>query len=126
MENLEPKIMKYVPAVKKHMISAAWIDGDGYWIELKDGFNAGRMDVSGCHTIHEETINDLRYQITGIDVDRQNPPEVKIVYSPLQGAELYYVEYAGEVIMECLGKDEVEELTWEKIEKLCQEIGGFV
>lgn len=66
---IDPKIMRYVPKKYKHTISAAWKDSDGYWITLKDGYNAGRMDNGGCHTIHEDTIKDLKYQIAGIEVD---------------------------------------------------------
>lgn len=63
-------IMKYIPKSKRHTIESCWKDSDGYWITLKDGFNAGRMDNGGCHTIHEDTIAELRYQIAGIEVDR--------------------------------------------------------
>lgn len=66
----DPKIMKYIPKKKQHTIEAAWRDSDGYWITLKQGFNAGRMDVGACHTIHEDTIAELRYQIAGIEIDR--------------------------------------------------------
>ena len=66
----DAQIMKYIPKSKRHMIESCWKDSDGYWITLKDGFNAGRMDVGGCHTIHEDTIAELRYQIAGIEVDR--------------------------------------------------------
>ena len=66
----DPQIMKYIPKFKQHTIESCWKDSDGYWITLKVGFNAGRMDVGGCHTIHEDTIAELRYQITGIEVDR--------------------------------------------------------
>ena len=62
---LESKIMKYVPKSKTEAIEEAWIDCDGMWIVLKDGWNADRMD-SNCHTIHEDTIKDLRYQVAGI------------------------------------------------------------
>lgn len=65
----DPKIMKYIPKSKRHTIESCWRDSDGYWITLKDGFNAGHMDVGGCHTIHEDTIAELRYQIAGIEVD---------------------------------------------------------
>ena len=35
------------------------------WITLRDGWEASRTD-SGCRTIHEDTISDLKYQIAGI------------------------------------------------------------
>lgn len=68
-KGLDPQVMKYIPKSKQHTIAACWRDSDGYWITLKDGFNAGRMDNSGCHTIHENTIAELRYQIAGIETD---------------------------------------------------------
>ena len=66
----DAQIMKYIPKSKRHTIESCWKDSDGYWITLKDGFNAGRMDNGGCHTIHEDTIAELRYQIAGIEIDR--------------------------------------------------------
>ena len=68
-KGLDPQVMKYIPKSKQHTIAAYWRNSDGYWITLKDGFNAGRMDNSGCHTIHENTIAELRYQIAGIETD---------------------------------------------------------
>ena len=62
---LSKKIMKYVPKSKIEAIKDAWIDDDGMWIVVKTNWNADRMD-SCCHTIHEDTIKDLRYQIAGI------------------------------------------------------------
>ena len=59
------KIMSYVPKSKKEAIEDAWEDSDGIWIILKDGWNADRMDYD-CHTIHEDTVRDLRWQIAGI------------------------------------------------------------
>ena len=70
-DEIDDRILKYVPKSKHKAIRAAWQDSDGYWITLKDGYNAGRMDNSGCHTIHEDTISDLRYQIAGIEVDER-------------------------------------------------------
>lgn len=61
----DEKIMKYVPKSKAEAVEDAWIDSDGMWIVLKDGWNADRMDFC-CHTIHEETVAELRYQIAGI------------------------------------------------------------
>ncbi|MBQ9531642.1 MAG: DUF3849 domain-containing protein [Eubacterium sp.] len=91
---IDERIMKYVPKAKQKAINAAWRDADGYWIELKDGYNAGRMDNSGCHTIHEETITELRYQIAGIEVDKaywedkqmpENNATESIIYSSTNG-----------------------------------------
>ena len=62
---MDEKIMKYVPKMKREAIYDAWEDSDGMWIMLKEGWNADRMDYN-CHTIHEDTIKELRYQIAGI------------------------------------------------------------
>lgn len=60
--------MKYIPKSKLAAIDEAFIDSDGYWIFLKAGYTASRTDYH-CHVIHEDTIADLRYQITGITED---------------------------------------------------------
>lgn len=81
---IDPKILKYVPKAKQEAISSAWHDEDGYWITLKDDWNADNMDVD-CHTIHEDTIKELRYQISGIN-RREDPDTAHMVYMP--GLEL--------------------------------------
>jgi hypothetical protein len=65
MKMLEPKIMKYVPKSKAEAIKDAWVDDDGMWITLKEGWNADRTDAE-CRTIHEDNLKELRYQIAGI------------------------------------------------------------
>ena len=58
-------LMKYIPKSKRQAIRDSFHDSDGYWIFLKEGWNADRMD-SECRVIHEDFISDLRYQIAGI------------------------------------------------------------
>ncbi len=58
-------LLKYVPLSKRDSVRDAYVDCDGYWICLNEGWEASRMDA-GCRTIHEDTISDLRYQISGI------------------------------------------------------------
>lgn len=58
-------IMKYIPKSKREAIRDAYRDEDGYWICLKEGWEASRTD-SECRVIHEDHISDLRYQIAGI------------------------------------------------------------
>lgn len=58
-------LMKYVPKSKQAAIRDVYKDEDGYWICLKDGWEASRTDA-GCYTIHADTIPELRYQIAGI------------------------------------------------------------
>lgn len=66
-KQMSNKILKYVPASKLSAISDAFEDEDGMWIYLKDGWYASRMDgYNVCHVIHEDTIQQLRYQIAGI------------------------------------------------------------
>lgn len=61
----DPRLMRYVPKSKIEAISTAWVDSDGMWIILNEGWNADRMD-SNCRTIHEDYIKDLKWQIAGI------------------------------------------------------------
>lgn len=61
----DEKIMRYIPKYKHRAIKSCWKDSDGYWIILNEGFNADNMDWN-CRTIHEDTIYELRYQISGI------------------------------------------------------------
>ena len=58
-------IISYVPKSKREAVRDAYRDEDGFWICLREGCEASRTD-SGCRTIHEDTIQDLRYQIAGI------------------------------------------------------------
>lgn len=58
-------IMRYVPKSKREAVRDAYRDEDGFWICLREGWEASRTD-SGCHVIHEDYIKDLRYQIAGI------------------------------------------------------------
>lgn len=67
----DERIMKYIPKSKHEGIADAFIDSDGMWIFLKDGWNADRMDVK-CHVIHEDYIKDLRWQISGIRKEEEN------------------------------------------------------
>lgn len=62
---MDQNILKYVPASKREAIRDAYRDQDGIWLTLKDDWEASRTD-SGCQTIHEYTIHDLKYQIAGI------------------------------------------------------------
>ena len=60
------RIMRYIPKSKIDAIQDAYTeDENGYWIILDKHWNADHMDQD-CRTIHEYTIKDLRYQISGI------------------------------------------------------------
>lgn len=58
-------LMRYVPKSKREAVRDAYRDEDGFWICLREGWEASRTDA-GCRTIHEDTIPELRYQIAGI------------------------------------------------------------
>ena len=62
---MDKNILKYVPKSKMESIHDAWRDEDGYWIMLREGWNADRTD-NKCRTIHEDDIKGIRYQIGGI------------------------------------------------------------
>lgn len=64
-KQIDRNIIKYFPKNKLESVDECYKDSDGYWIFLKENWNADRMDYN-CHTIHEDTINELRYQIAGI------------------------------------------------------------
>lgn len=66
MNRIEINILKYVPKSKLPAIKSIYVDTDGYWIVLNDGWNATRTDER-CKVIHEDTIKNLRYQIAGIE-----------------------------------------------------------
>lgn len=61
----DPAILNYVSPKKLESIKECYHDEDGYWIILNEGWEASNMD-SGCKTIHEDTVKQLRYQISGI------------------------------------------------------------
>lgn len=58
-------ITDYIPKNKLEAVVDAYRDEDGYWIRLREGWEASREDA-GCRTIHEDTVRDLKYQIAGI------------------------------------------------------------
>ena len=88
ISEIDDRIMKYVPKSKQQAIRACWHDSDGYWIELHDGYNADRMDWH-CHTIHEDTIAELRYQIAGIGIDKEYWEELKMPESNATESRIY-------------------------------------
>ena len=69
-------LMSYIPKSKIEAIRDVYKDEDGYWICLNEGWEASRTD-SGCRTIHEDTIKDLRYQIAGIQRVTSKEPEAE-------------------------------------------------
>ncbi len=62
---LSQDLWKYIPKKFEEAIESADVDEDGYWIYLNDGWNADGMDEH-CHVIHENSIKDLKMQISQI------------------------------------------------------------
>ena len=63
---MDTRILKYIPASKKAAIRDCYHD-DGYWITLNEGWHV--EDYFAEHTIHEDTINELRRVIPSIKRD---------------------------------------------------------
>lgn len=70
---IEPRIMQYVPKSKRSAIRECWIEEAlcaeskcSYWIHLNEGWHFSRLD-EGARIVSQDTIKDLRYQITGIE-----------------------------------------------------------
>ena len=63
---MDNRILKYIPKSKRAAIRDCYkTDYDGYWIILNEGWEASNTDA-GCRTISQDTIAELRYQISGI------------------------------------------------------------
>ena len=98
-------IIDYIPKTKREAVRDAYRDEDGYWICLNEGWEATRTD-SGCRTIHEDYIADLKYQIAGIqrvktpirdaDGNELTTDEVKEVRADMVRA--FYEEITGEAL----------------------------
>lgn len=98
-------IIDYIPKTKREAVRDAYKDEDGYWICLNEGWEATRTD-SGCRTIHEDTIADLKYQIAGIQ-------RVKTPIRDADGNELTTEE--AETIQEDMTKMFYEQITGETL-----------
>lgn len=63
---LQAEVMKYVPTKKREAVRSAYINAEGYWIELEEGWEGSRTACTDKKIIHELSVADLRYQIWGI------------------------------------------------------------
>ena len=63
---MDERIMRYIPKSKREAVYDAWIDSDGYWIMLNDGWES----IDGTHTIHEIRTKELRQEIADIRRER--------------------------------------------------------
>jgi hypothetical protein len=98
-------IIDYIPKTKREAIRDAYRDEDGYWVCLNEGWEATRTD-SGCRTIHEDTIADLKYQIAGIqrvespirdtDGNELTTDEVQAIQADMVKA--FYEQITGETL----------------------------
>lgn len=57
-------LWKYIPKKVEESVADTYVDSDGYWIYLADGWMA--YGERGCHTIHEWTVADLKDAISQI------------------------------------------------------------
>lgn len=55
-----------VPKKYQHMIAKIYHDEDGYWCITAKGFQAASVD-RGCHTIHEDTQQEILGHIRMIE-----------------------------------------------------------
>lgn len=56
-----------VPKKYQNRIVELYHDEDGYWCYMEAGYYAGGMgSYDECHTIHEDTVSELLYQIRRI------------------------------------------------------------
>ena len=62
---MDNSIMKYVSSAKVEAIQDAYRDEKGYWLILKDGWEASRTKA-GCKRICADNIRDLKFQVGGI------------------------------------------------------------
>lgn len=74
MERVIKMLPKGIPATAIESVECdPWdgLNGGGsYWVYLHDGYIATGM---GCHTIHEDTLADLKGEIAGIEVWEDDP-----------------------------------------------------
>lgn len=59
-------ISKLIPSGLTEAVDEWYVNSDGYWLYVKEGWTAydGGSDV--CHTIHEYTVEDLKSAIKTI------------------------------------------------------------
>ena len=58
-------IWKYIPDRLDDAVDSAYVDGDGYWIYLNDGYTA-YDGGEACGIIHTYTVSDLKEDIKTI------------------------------------------------------------
>ena len=60
-------LLSCIPKRALPAVQDAWHDSDGYWVMLREGWHV--EDYFAEHTIHEDTINELRRVIPSIKRD---------------------------------------------------------
>jgi len=69
---MDATVKKYIPASKLDAVEDFGRDDDGYWIQLREGWEARRTGP-GCRTIRVRTTGDLKNQIAGIQKAEAHP-----------------------------------------------------
>lgn len=62
-------ILNYIPKRALPAISDAWHDSDGYWVMIREGWHV--KDYFAEHTIHEDTLDEIREVAKNIVKDRR-------------------------------------------------------
>ena len=74
MERVVKMLPKHIPASAIEGVECDPFNGEdggpSYWVYLNDGYIAVGM---GCHTIHEDTLAALRYEVQNIDIWSDDP-----------------------------------------------------
>ena len=55
--------MSWLPRWSRKYIKEAWVDDDGYWVQLKPGFIFGEM---GTTVISQDTVDEIIEQLQTI------------------------------------------------------------
>ena len=74
-KELLDRVLKMLPAgIPAEAIAGVEIDNiagwNGYWVYLHDGYISPEMD---CHTIHEDTLAELKALVSNIEVWEDDP-----------------------------------------------------
>lgn len=62
--NINDNIMRYVPKRLRPHVTDAFRDSDGYWIWFDCRVDTKYDPFMSCGTIHEDTINQVRYRLS--------------------------------------------------------------
>jgi hypothetical protein len=66
---MDNRILTYIPARKREAVHDCWFDDDGYWVMIREGWHI--KDYFAEHTIHEDTLDELKTVAKQIVKDRR-------------------------------------------------------